>query len=111
MKNIKIKNFTGSIIVVIIYISILPINPMFNRIYEMNNQYDEIIQVDSQNIVDDESNEVEEDGVYNKNNNNENNSIIENVETKKVLEQNDYSKKEEQIKYIQERIFTPPKIL
>lgn len=102
LNNIKIKNFAGSIIVVIIYISILPINPMFNRIYEMNNQYDEIIQVDSQNIVDDESNEVEEDGVYNKNNNNENNSIIENVETKKVLEQNNYSKKEEQIKYIQE---------
>ena len=75
-----------SIIVVIIYIAILPINPMCNRIYEMNNQYDETIQVDSPNIVDAESNGLKDDCVYTENNNNEENMIIENIETEGISE-------------------------
>lgn len=102
LKNIKIKNFAGVIIVVIIYIAILPINPMCNRIYEMNNQYDETIQVDSPNIVDAESNGLKDDCVYTENNNNEENMIIENIETEGISRQNSSTKKEEQIKYIQD---------
>lgn len=102
LKNIKIKNFTGVIIVVIIYIAILPINPMCNRIYEMNNQYDETVQVDSQNIVDDEANGLNDNCVYIENNNNEENSITENTETEELSEENSNTQKEEQIKYIQD---------
>ncbi len=74
----KIKDFYCIIIIAIIYVLILPLNPMFNRIYEMNNQQDLTVQVDSNNII----NNVDD---------------IENTE-----EKNDNIEKDSKINYIEE---------
>lgn len=95
IENIQTKNIATVIILLLFYIIILPANPMFNRIDEMNNQYDDTIQVDSNSISSSEESDID--------------NVIQGEVQESTASKSDMTvspdiliEKEKQIKYIQD---------
>lgn len=91
--QIQLNKMLPILLCMLLYLIILPANPMFNRINEMNNQQCDIIQVSSNDII--------KDDVEESNNLNDENGDINELKQENEISDND-NKKEEKVKFIEE---------